>query len=103
WGGAVGIATVAAIGVAVLASCTRTPPPTGGTGRYRSQVFNTVQKVANITYATAPGKGGTPETLKLDVYKPGGDTVTKRPLFITAYGGAFIFGSKDGTYDPAYE
>jgi para-nitrobenzyl esterase len=96
------VAAVAAVGVVALAGC-RPAPPTSGTGRYRSQVFNSVEKVANITYATAPGKGGAAQTLLLDLYKPAGDTVTKRPLFISAYGGAFIFGSKDGTYDPAYQ
>jgi acetyl esterase/lipase len=107
WSRAARLATVAGLGVALLAACTRpTPTPTpggGGTGRYRSQVFSRVEKVANVTYSTAPGKNGASQALKLDIYRPAGDTATKRPLFITAFAGAFIFGSKDLTSDPAYQ
>jgi hypothetical protein len=97
------IAVVAALGVASLASC-RNPgnPPGGGTGRYRSEVFTSVTKTANIPYSQAPGRNGVNQTLLLDIYRPAGDTATNRPLLITAYGGAFIFGSKDNTADPAY-
>jgi len=98
------IVSVAALTVGTMAACRPTTPgnPGGGSGRYRSQVFSSVTKTANIRYSSAPGKSGTNVNLLLDIYRPSGDTVTKRPLFITAYGGAFIFGSKDGTADPAY-
>jgi acetyl esterase/lipase len=96
------IAAVGVLSVAALAGC-RTPTEPGGQGRYRSEVFSSVTKTANIAYSQAPGRTGANQTLLLDVYRPAGDTVTKRPLLITAYGGAFIFGSKDGTLDPAYE
>jgi para-nitrobenzyl esterase len=105
WRRAVQIGAVAAVAMTALASC-RTPPPTGGgggSGRYRSEVFSSVQKTANIRYSQAPNNSGVTQNLLLDIYRPAGDTVTKRPLLITAYGGAFIFGSKDGTADPAYE
>jgi acetyl esterase/lipase len=97
------VAAVAIVGVAALASCRPGGGGGGGgTGRYRSQVFTSVTKTANIPYSQAKGRGGANQTLLLDVYRPAGDTVTKRPVLITAYGGAFIFGSKDGTFDPAY-
>lgn len=97
-------AAVTAVGVALLAACTRpTPPAGGGTGRYRTPVFSRVEKVANITYSSAPGRNGVAQNLQLDIYRPAGDTVTGRPALITAYGGAFMIGSKDGTYDPAYQ
>jgi dipeptidyl aminopeptidase/acylaminoacyl peptidase len=95
------MAAAGAIGVLALASCT-TPPTTPGGTRYKDAVFASVQKTANITYASAPGTNGAAQTLLLDVYRPSGDTATKRPLIIFAYGGAFSFGSKDGTGDPAY-
>ena len=98
----VSVAAVLLVAVSVLAGCTRNPPVNPGAGRYRAEVFSRIEKTANVAYATAPGRSGQ-QTLLLDIYRPAGDTVTKRPLFIGAYGGAFIFGSKDGTYDPAYE
>jgi hypothetical protein len=33
-------------------------------------------------------------TLKMDIYRPSGDTLTKRPVIIFAFGGAFINGKK---------
>jgi acetyl esterase/lipase len=63
-------------------------------GRYRTQVFNSVQKTANIQY----GQAGTTRLL-LDVYRPSGDTNKKRPALVWAHGGAFVAGSKDA--DPA--
>ena len=101
-GRAIKIAAVVIVGVAALAGCRPGGGGGGGTGRYRSQIFASVTKTANIPYSQAKGKSGATQTLLLDIYRPAGDTVTKRPLLITAYGGAFIFGSKDGTFDPAY-
>jgi acetyl esterase/lipase len=99
------VATAVAVGVAGMTSC-RTPPTggggTGGAGRYRSRVFDTIQTTADIPYSTATGKNGLPQTLRLDIRRPAGDTNTKRPLFITAYGGAFIFGDKNIASDPAH-
>lgn len=36
-----------------------------------------------------------PVDLKMDIFQPTGDTLTKRPLIIIAFGGGFLSGSKD--------
>jgi acetyl esterase/lipase len=110
------VAVVAVLGLATLAGCSRgggggTPgggggggtPGGGGSGRYRSQVFTSVRKTANVVYSQAQGKTGGNVNLALDVYQPAGDTVTSRPALVTAFAGAFAFGSKDLTSDPAYD
>jgi dienelactone hydrolase len=106
WRRVVRVGAVAVLGAAVFAGCTNPgggggTPGGGGSGRYRSQVFSAVDKVANVTYSSARGQVGQ-QSLALDVYKPRGDTVTKRPLIIFAFAGAFAFGSKNNTADPAY-
>jgi para-nitrobenzyl esterase len=109
WSRAVAVGSVAAIGVALVAGCNRPPSgggggdTGGGTGRYRTQVFSRVTKTANVAYSTAANKAGAQQTLRLDIYSPAGDTVTRRPALVTAFAGAFIFGSKDVTSDPAYD
>lgn len=60
-------------------------------GRYQSEVF------ANITKTTEVYSE--PYNLSLDVYTPEGDTLSKRPLVILAFGGSFISGDK--TSDPS--
>jgi acetyl esterase/lipase len=98
------IGAVAALGLASLAGCRPNPtnPTNPSTGRYRSQVFGSFTRTNNVVYSQAAGAGGRTVSLALDIRQPAGDTVTKRPLLITAYGGAFMFGSKDGAMDPAY-
>lgn len=64
--------------------------------RYLDDVFTSVVVTANVVYATAfnPYSGQT-ETLKLNVYRPQGDTDTSRVVIVYAHGGGFIGGSKD--------
>src|SRR4051794_21519772 len=89
------VAVVAVLGLATLAGCSRgggggTPgggggggtPGGGGSGRYRSQVFTSVRKTANVVYSQAQGKTGGNVNLALDVYQPAGDTVTSRPALV---------------------
>jgi acetyl esterase/lipase len=64
--------------------------------RYLSEVFTSVKKTSNITYArnysyltgpTAP----TLDSLKCDIYEPGGtDTLARRPLIIMLHAGSFL-------------
>jgi dienelactone hydrolase len=80
--------------VVLLAGCDLPRPAGDGTIRYRDVVFSQVTKTADITYATAPGRTGTPEELKLDVYRPAGDQQTQRPAILFVHGGSFSGGDK---------
>jgi acetyl esterase/lipase len=86
---------VAGLGV-VLAGCApQLVPPSGPAPlRYRDAVFSTVTKTADITYGSAVNGSGQTVTLKLDVYRPEGDTVTRRPAIVWVHGGGFSQGDK---------
>ena len=64
--------------------------------RYTEPVFDEVNTIVGIPYSSAVKEGDTlPTTLYLDFYEPVGDTLPKRPLVITVFGGAFVAGSRD--------
>jgi hypothetical protein len=84
----------AVLSVVVLSGCTVDRPAGSGTIRYRDPVFTTVTKTADVQYGTAPDNNGNPVALKLDVYQPAGDTLTKRPAVIWVHGGGFSAGDK---------
>jgi para-nitrobenzyl esterase len=83
-----------ALATALLAGCTVPRPPGDGVLRYRDQVFSAVTTTTNITYGSATGIDGAPETLKLDLYQPAGDTIAKRPAILWIHGGGFTMGDK---------
>lgn len=87
------------LGAAVLAGCTIPRPPGDGQLRYRDLVFGSVGKSADIQYGTAPDLQGNPVALKLDLYQPVGDTVTRRPAIVWVHGGGFSGGDKSGGAD----
>ena len=83
--------------------------------RYQDSLF-AVEKISDICYGNSPGfwteigdEVGAmgkivrvfktirtvPLDLCLDIYRPQNDTLTKRPLVMFIYGGAYYFGSKD--------
>jgi hypothetical protein len=72
------------------------------TMRYRKSTFQ-VQKTADIVYGTALAIPAVyvnenitvSQDLKLDLYQPQGDTLSKRPLMLFAYGGGFLIGAKE--------
>src|SRR3954469_1091485 len=68
--------------------------PVSAATRYRDQVFSEVTKNADIVYGVAPDENGQPEKLKLDLYQPKGDTISKRPVVIWVHGGGFSSGDK---------
>ena len=81
--------------LAVLAAgCDLAPIPGNGPLRYRDEIFTGTTKTADVTYGSAVDQNGTTVTLKLDVYRPAGDTVTKRPLIVWVHGGSFRAGTK---------
>lgn len=74
------------------------PRPAGeGTLRYRDQVFTDVRVASNLKYGSAPDLQGNPVALRLDLYRPAGDTQTGRPALVWVHGGGFTGGSKTNT------
>ncbi len=70
------------------------PAPSGAAPlRYRDIVFPTVTKTT-VPYATVTGSDGQPQRLLMDVYRPNGDTATRRPVMIWVHGGYFAYGSR---------
>lgn len=90
------LAAVAAACVA-LTACQPlhlTTPSGSSPLRYRDAVFTQVDTTSDVTYGKAARLSGSLQTLKLDVYQPRGDAVTRRPAIVWVHGGAFRVGDK---------
>lgn len=71
--------------------------------RYKQEVFNTVDITTGIVYGNADPYGVvSSQDLTLDVYEPAGDTLSKRPVIVYAYGGAFLIGLTNQPPIPYY-
>jgi acetyl esterase/lipase len=78
----------------VAAGCGALSPVVGPAPlRYRDPMFP-VDTTSDIKYGSATDQQGTTVALNLDVYRPSGDTVTKRPVVIWLHGGLFESGDK---------
>lgn len=65
-------------------------------GRFEQPIFDEVACTEAIPFSSATAQGASsPSTLYLDFYEPVGDTMARRPLVITVFGGAFVTGSRD--------
>ncbi|MEM7035557.1 MAG: alpha/beta hydrolase [Bacteroidota bacterium] len=70
--------------------------------RYETALF-AVDTTEDIVYGNAPAMPAVyinenvtvPQDLTLDLYEPAGDTLSKRPLLLFAFGGGFLIGSKE--------
>ncbi len=62
--------------------------------RYYDEIFSKVSVEKDIVYGESVDYTGKKIELKLDVYKPEGDTEDKRPLIIWIHGGGFVTGDK---------
>lgn len=62
--------------------------------RYLDNVFTNTTVSSNITYGSNANVDGSPQTLKMDVYQPAGDTAKARPLMIFLFGGGWAVGTK---------
>jgi len=62
--------------------------------RYKDEVFDSVTVTPDIPFGQAIDEYGQPETLKMDLYEPEGDTEPVRPAFIWVHGGGFYKGDK---------
>lgn len=85
------IGTVAAGTLAVPAA----PRAEAAAGtRYLDPVFSSATVSKDLTYGSAVNDRGQTQTLKLDLYRPAGDTATARPAVVVVHGGAFVVGNK---------
>jgi acetyl esterase/lipase len=66
----------------------------GQAQRYLADVFPQLKKTSDIVYGFAANPGDEPDTLRLDLFEPEGDTASQRPLFILIHGGSFRGGSR---------
>jgi hypothetical protein len=66
----------------------------GAPVRYLDNIFTNTTLTSNIVYGANTNVDGTPQTLKLDLYQPTGDTAKARPLVIFLFGGGFAVGTK---------
>ena len=71
-------------------------PPEGSRGRYLDPVFDEVEVDDEIVYRQAVDDRGNQVDLRLDVYRPVGDTATRRPAVIWLHGGWFRAGDGGG-------
>jgi acetyl esterase/lipase len=69
-------------------------PPGPAPLRYRDAIFSTVTTTSNVTYGSAVDQQGQTVTLRLDVYRPSGDSVTRRPAIVWVHGGGFSGGTR---------
>ena len=64
--------------------------------RYIHTIFNQVDISSSILFGNADPYGLSPgQNLYLDVYAPAGDTLSKRPVIVYAYGGGFLIGTRN--------
>lgn len=88
--------------VLLAALCLGLHAQTCDTLRYRQAIFQ-VQKTADVVFGTAPAMPAVyvnenvtvSQDLKMDIYEPLGDTLSRRPLMMFAFGGGFIIGAKE--------
>lgn len=62
--------------------------------RYRDPLFSSVTVTKDISYGSAVNLSGATVDLRLDLYRPAGDTVTSRPAVVWVHGGSFCCGDK---------
>ena len=71
-------------------------PPGAPRGRYLDPVFDEVDVVDEIVYRRTVDHRGNEVDLRLDIYRPAGDTATSRPAVIWMHGGWFRGGDGGG-------
>ena len=64
---------------------------------YIAKQYSIQTTLKNIPYGIAQNYLNESDTLKLDIYKPAGNTATNRPLLVLVHGGAWVGGDKSET------
>ncbi|MEJ7786339.1 MAG: alpha/beta hydrolase [Solirubrobacteraceae bacterium] len=62
--------------------------------RYLDPVFTDVDVTKDVVFGQAVNNFGELQVLRLDLYKPAGDSITNRPAMVFAHGGGFTMGDK---------
>ena len=62
--------------------------------RYKNFVFGRADSIINVQYGKNYTMNNVFQNLKMDIFLPKADTVTKRPLIIFIHGGGFMSGDK---------
>ena len=89
-----GLLLIGALAIAATGCLPYTTPEGAAPLRYRDSVFTAVTKTTDVVYGSAVDQTGATQSLKLDVYQPTGDTLTKRPAIVWVHGGGFSGGDK---------
>lgn len=63
--------------------------------RFANRVFDEVSVVHGILFNRAEDVAGVMKDLRADFYEPYHDTMARRPMVITVFGGGFVAGSRD--------
>lgn len=87
--------------VLVLVMALAAVPAAAAKSRYKDPIFKRVTITRNLAYGKAPGINGRPETLRLDLYQPRGDRLSRRPAMVWIHGGGFSSGDKASGPAPA--
>jgi predicted esterase len=87
------VAAASAIVAVGVAGCALPPPPGTAPLRYRDAIFPGLTITRGLVYGSAPDRTGTPVTLTQDMYRPTGDTQTRRPAIVLVHGGGFTGGT----------
>lgn len=66
--------------------------------RYRNAVFESFDSTLYVQYGENYTMNHVLQNLKMDIFEPTNDTVTKRPLAIFIHGGGFMGGTRQETY-----
>ncbi len=91
------VLAVATLAAGAVAGCDVPRPDGAGTIRYRDQVFSAATVTRDIQYGSAvPQNATTAIPLRLDMYRPTGDTQTRRPALVWVHGGGYSGGDKAG-------
>lgn len=89
---------VLALAVSIVAAGCGLPyltPPGPAPLRYRDPIFTDVTVDQDVPYGSAVDQVGATVNLKLDVYRPAGDSVTSRPAIVWVHGGGFAAGNEN--------
>lgn len=69
--------------------------PSAQAQRFATRVFDEVSVIHGILFNRAENIAGEMKELRADLYEPYHDTMARRPMVITVFGGAFVAGSRD--------